>query len=214
MKTTGIFKINVLLAGVCALACLNADAIAQSRNNRNRRTQADQQSSSAPTLPAVPGQGFDAFRMARTRNIFDPDRRPIVQASSQPSRQQSPPPTRSDYVALTGTMVTEERALAFFSGSRSEYNKVLAADANIAGAKIAKITATGIEVERAGKKVTVTVGQTVPLDDSAPTAPPAATSPAGTSSTTDTAPSAPSAVPADASDLLKQMMERRQKELK
>jgi hypothetical protein len=212
MKTTAIFKINALLAGVCALAFFNADAVAQSR----RKSQREQQNAAAPV---VPGQGFDAFTMSRTRNIFDPDRRPIVQASSAaPTRQQSPPPTRADYVALTGTMVTEDRALAFFSGSRSEYNKVLAPDASIAGAKISKITPTGIEVERGGKKITVGVGQTVPLDDSAPAAAPAsAPAPAvsaATSSTTETTPSAPSAVPADAGDVLKRMMERRQQELK
>jgi hypothetical protein len=208
MKTTAIFKINALLAGVCALAFFNADAVAQSR----RKSQREQQNAAAPI---VPGQGFDAFTMSRTRNIFDPDRRPIVQASSAaPTRQQSPPSTRSDYVALTGTMVTEERALAFFSGSRSEYNKVLAPDASIAGAKISKITPTGIEVERGGKKITVSVGQTVPLDDSAPSAAPAPAVSAATSSTTETTPSAPSAAPADASDVLKRMMERRQQELK
>jgi hypothetical protein len=208
MKTTAIFKINALLAGVCALVFFNADAVAQSR----RKSQREQQNAAAPV---VPGQGFDAFTMSRTRNIFDPDRRPIVQASSAaPTRQQSPPPTRSDYVALTGTMVTEERALAFFSGSRSEYNKVLAPDASIAGAKISKITPTGIEVERGGKKITVSVGQTVPLDDSAPSAAPAPAVSAATSSTTETNPSAPGAAPADAGDVLKRMMERRQQELK
>jgi hypothetical protein len=218
MKTMKKFHPNGVAAVFCALVLFGTSAMAQSRRqqdpNRRNRQQGRQQADAAPDAP---GQGFDAFRMVRTRNIFDPDRRPIVQASTAPREVRSAPPTRSDYVALTGTMVTADKALAFFSGSRSEYNKVLSADQSIADVKITKITSDSIDVERAGKKITVAVGQTVPLDGSAPTAAPIA-APANaaptSSSGTETAPSSPGAPPADASDVLKRMMEKRQQELK
>lgn len=167
-------------------------------------------------LPDSP-KGFDAFRLVRTRNVFDPDRRPIpVPGANVPVVAR---PTRADYVALTGIMVTSDKALAFFSGSRADYSKVLPLNGEIAGAKVTKITPANIEVERDGKRVNVAVGQTVPLDGSAPSAAPA---PADVSAApSDSAPTVPgdnapnpNSPPANASDALRRMMERRQQELK
>ena len=121
----------------------------------------------APTLAhaAPPGLSFENYRMVRTRNVFDPDRRAM-----NPTQSTAPPvPIKeSDYIALTGTMINAGKALAFFSGSRSDFNKVLSVRDKIADATITNITATGVEVNRAGRKLTVTVGQTVPLDNSLP----------------------------------------------
>jgi hypothetical protein len=110
-------------------------------------------------------QGFDAFKMVRTRNIFDPDRRPPPSQSG--SAASAVPIAQSDYVALTGTLVTPEKALAFFSGSRADFDKVLAVKEKIAGATIAKITPGSVTIERAGKTSNVAVGWTIPLNGSA-----------------------------------------------
>jgi hypothetical protein len=115
--------------------------------------------------------GYDKFKLIHTRNIFDPDRRPIRTGPPAPT----PPPARTDYVALTGTFFDGERKqLAFFSGTRPEYNKVLSVHEQIAGATINKITGANVEVIRNGHPITVAVGQTVPFDNSAPTAAPGA----------------------------------------
>ena len=166
--------------------------------------------------------------MVRTRNIFDPER-------TGPATPQAPPPqgpvSQADYAALTGVLVTPEKTLAFFSGSRPEYSKVLATGGKIAGATVSKIGPGSVEVTRQKKTVTVAIGQTVPLDANtvpgpapapvpaipAPTpssyapqpngitpisAAPAAGSPASTGSA------------ADREAVLRRMMERRQRELR
>ena len=202
MKTsaTSRLRIGLALAGGWALLTFNgmAQTSQQRQGSEHRGTTAQ---------PAA-AQGYDAFRMLQTRNIFDPDRRPILtQATTLP---QTPPASRADYVALTGIMLTQDKALAFFSGSRADYNKVLAVNGDIAGAKLTKITTSAIEVERDGKRISIAVGQTVPLDASAPAAAPQNLPPP----TNNTAAPSANTPPADASEVLRRMMERRQQQLK
>lgn len=171
---------------------------------------------------------FDKYHMVQTRNVFDPDRRAMARPQAGPQNTggaaSSKPVTRGDYVALTGIMVTEGRSLAFFSGSRTEYDKVLEVKGSVAGATVTKITPTNIEVQRDGKTITVAVGQTVPFDDSEPAAAPAPVAPALDPETvsatvplpsTISSPSNPSSNPTapGTSDVLRRMMERRQREL-
>jgi hypothetical protein len=180
--------------------------------------------------------GFEAYKLVQTRNIFDPDRRALAShwGSNAPSSggsissrrsEYSAPRRNSDYIALTGILVTEDKSLAFFGGSRPDYDKVLTVKNLVAGATITKITAANIEVQRDGKSIVVAIGQTVPFDNSAPapapvpvaaTAPPLSDSPApssGGSITPNSPPAAPSA-PGSMSDVMKRMMERRQQQLK
>ncbi len=154
------------------------------------RTSTGFPSSPAPTgsTGAAPRSGYDAFRLFHTRNVFDPDRRPPRAVGSAPPPSATPPATRADFVALTGIMLADHRSLAFFSGSRAEYNKVLSVRDRIAGAEITQITPVSIEIDRAGRKTQVSVGQTVPFDGSAaPGAAPAPETFAGAPSTGSTA---------------------------
>lgn len=177
-----------------------------------------------------PPKGFDGnFALVKTRNIFDPQRQPGL-AGPAPT---AAPVTRSDFAALTGILVTSDKTLAFFSGSRPEFNTVLKPGASIAGATIARITPTFIEVTRDGKTIPVMVGQTVPLDAAsapgaapapAPIATPATAStpsipsnlPVTTTSAPASAPAAsPSSVPnVDREAVMRRMMQKRQQELR
>jgi len=152
---------------------------------------------------------YDSFRLVRTRNIFDPDRRAMVPASVVQAAPPSPPITPADFVALNGVLMTSDRTLAFFSGSRPEYSKVLPVQGSIAGATLLKITPDSIVVDRNGKQITVAVGQTIPLDGSAPAAAPVPvdSTPASPQTSSSAAP------PGNASETMRRMMERRQKEL-
>ena len=179
--------------------------------------------------PSAKKPSFDTYRLVKTRNIFDPDRRSMA-STPQATQPATKPVTRSDYVALTGVMVTDEKSLAFFSGSRSEYNKVLPEKSSIAGATVLKITASNILVERDGRQITVAVGQTVPLDGSAPVAAPApptddtASSSSSTNSNSNpnsnsrsnsgSQSSSRNAPSTDRSEIMRRMMERRQQQLK
>jgi Ni,Fe-hydrogenase III small subunit len=168
----------------------------------------------------APAQGFDAYRIVVQRNIFDPERQPIATGGAVQARVVEPPPKASDYIILTGVMVDNGKALAFFSGSQPAYDKVTEVNGDIAGAKVTKIAPGGIEVARAGRKIVVAVGQTVPFDDSAPGAPPAdatlasAAAPAmtGTTGAADLPPATPP-LPGNLTEVMRRMMERREHEL-
>jgi len=160
-------------------------------------------------------RNFDAYPMVVSRNIFDPERQPGVTPSSAEAGAASAAPVSSaDSAALTGTLLSAQKTLAFFSGTRPEWGGVFAVGSSIAGARLTKITSTGVEVEREGKTIVIAVGQSVPLDAhtapaAAPALAPAAPQP---SSVSPSAPTAPAS--ADREALLRRMMEKRQQELK
>jgi len=168
----------------------------------------------APSVPSKK-QGFENYALLRTRNIFDPDRQPgAVNNAPSASQTPTPPTTRADYAALTGIMITADKALAFFSGSRPEFNAVLATSGTIAGAVVTRITPDSVEVERDGKRIVIAVGQTVPLDaSSVPGSAPANISPLSASPTANAA-STPAPASVDRETLIRRMMEKRQQELK
>ncbi len=177
--------------------------------------------------PAEPAKGYDAFRLVRTRNIFDPNRRP-VRTEAPPPR--STPRTRSISFTLTGTMVRDGRSLAFFSGSRSEFSKVIGVGDSVANYKIAAIEPSQVELEHDGKKVTLAIGQPFkiepqPGEPAEPEEPEDAAKTEGTDGTKTTdgtsvpAPpgAPPNTPPASGSgnskdEIMRRMMERRAKE--
>lgn len=176
-------------------------------------------STPAPATQApAPLSGFEAFRTVRTRNIFDPNRRPVrVETPAPAPRPQVSytPRSRSNSLTLTGTVITNERSLAFFGGSRSEFNKVLTVGDTVAGMKVAAITPAGVTLENGATPTELAVGRYLNLDGgpasgSAPepveTNDPASPNP-------ETAPAATPAPTGDKNDVLRRMMERREKEM-
>jgi len=161
-------------------------------------------------------EAFESYRMVRLRNIFDPQRAPVANTSDQPQAVATPPPKASDYIVLTGVMFDGGRELAFFSGSRPDYDKVLPVNTDLVGAKLTRIAPSGIEIERAGKTIPIAIGQTVPFDSSPPGAPPASfAAAAAAASTSGTDDSDTSSVPsANLDAVMRRMMERRQQELR
>jgi len=161
-------------------------------------------------------QGFEAFSLLRTRNIFDPMRQPgvVYDANPAPTAQ---PTTAADYAALTGILATPEKTVAFFSGSRTEYHGVLTVGSFIAGARITRIAAHAIEIEREGRRFVIGIGQTVPLDalsypTNAPTVATAQFTPTASTPTAST-PTASAPVSADRETTIRRMRERRQQQL-
>jgi len=186
----------------------------------------------APKLAPTLEKGYATYRVIQTRNIFDPDRRPIrtespIGQSSRSVRESG----RSSYIALTGTMVTAERCLAFFTGSQSEYNVVIPTNSKIGSFTIKEITSSHVDLERDGKAYVLVVGKQMTPDGAnvavEVTAPPPSDSATASSSAAPAdgaapsdgaAPAAPAAPgapssPGDKSDLIRRMMERRQKEV-
>jgi hypothetical protein len=161
-----------------------------------------------------PLEGYNAFRLVRTRFIFDPERQATRSEAAVPRAQSAP--SRSNFIAVTGTMVTPGRTLAFFSGSQPEYSKVISVGETIADFKITSITPAQVELERAGQPIIVPVGRQLPLDGSTTAVAPTSLAPApdisGTPAANSSAPSA-AASTSDKSEILRRMMERRQKEV-
>ena len=171
-------------------------------------------------------KGYDAYRLVRTRNIFDPNRR-APRIESAPTRRESTPTNRPHYLKLTGTMVTETKTLAFFSGSKSEYSRVLSLGDSIADGKVTAITAQQVELQREGKPVILVVGgaplsldgtpidpsaleaEQHPPDTSRTSATPPSPSPDGAAPAAPTAPAAST----DKNEVLRRMLERRQQEM-
>ena len=175
---------------------------------------------SSMTIYAADGaKGYEAYKVVRTRNIFDPNRKVVRIEAPRPS---TPPRPRSSTFTLTGTMVREGKSLAFFGGSRSEFSKVISVGDSVANYKITAIEPAQVELEHEGKKVTLTIGKPFQIEakpgDPEPAEEPAP-APDGTPATSATdgaAPPAPAAPPAggDAkSEILRRMMERRAKEM-
>ena len=172
---------------------------------------------------AEPAKGYDAFRLVRTRSIFDPNRKPVrVEAP-----RAAAPRTRSSSFTLTGTMVRDGRSLAFFSGSRSEFSKVIGVGDSVANYKIAAIEPSQVELEHEGKKVTLAIGQPFkiepqPGEPAEPDEPEDAAKTEGTDGTKTTdgtsAPTPPNAPPPASGsgnskdEIMRRMMERRAKE--
>jgi hypothetical protein len=175
----------------------------------------------APILAtaAENAKGYDAFALVRTRNIFDPNRRaPVKQTEARPVAPSRP---KSVHLSLTGTMVTDGKSLAFFNGSRSEFNKIIGVGEKIGDFTIASITGGQVDLEQAGTKTTLAVGKRLQLEGTeadatepepgAPfgDAPAASSDPSKPAAPTSTAPSGGSP-----SEILKRMMERRAQEMK
>jgi len=175
----------------------------------------------ASAFAADGGKGYEAYKLVRTRNIFDPNRKPVREA---PPRSNTPPRPRSSTFTLTGTMVREGRSLAFFSGSRSEFSKVISVGDSVANYKIIAIQPAQVELEHDGKKLMLAIGKPFQIErapgapgDPEPTDDPPP--PDSTNTTDSAAPPSTQATPAvpagtDAkSEIIRRMMERRAKEM-
>jgi hypothetical protein len=168
--------------------------------------------SAPPTRPPTRGStSFEAFRLISERNIFDPYR------TGRSNRTDEAPP-RPDTVTLVGTMDYDKGPHAFFDGSAPAYRKALRTGDTIADYTVTGITHDSVELTQAGTKLTLAIGQqlrrppggtwsvapadTVRREADAP--------PAASDSTTSPTP----ATPAASSDVVKRLMEQRQKQLK
>ena len=171
-------------------------------------------------LSAENGKGYEAFKIVRTRNIFDPNRKPV---RNEAPRAPEPRRPRSSTFTLTGTMVREGRSLAFFGGSRSEFSKVISVGDSVANYKITTIEPGQVELEREGKKMTLAIGKPFTIesapgavaepDEPEPPAEGAKTEGAEGTKTTDAAAPAPPTGGDAKSEILRKMMERRAKEM-
>jgi hypothetical protein len=132
------------------------------------------------------------------------------------------PPARSfDALTLVGTMSYEKGTFAFFDGTSSEYKKALKLTDAIAGYKVANIAPNSVKLASGTNELELRVGAQLRREEDGPwllasqstpyTATPASTS-TNAAATTTTTTGSDAATGGAESDIIKKLMEKREKE--
>lgn len=103
---------------------------------------------------------YPAFsRFISDRNIFDPSRRPRTVRTETPPPAPKPRPAVTPSFSLVGTMDYGKGVFAFFDGTSTGYRKSVQNDGEIAGYKVAEILPTGVTlVGPDNSRVTMKIG--------------------------------------------------------
>jgi hypothetical protein len=162
------------------------------------------ESSSTNAGPSV--LDYAAFRVVAERNIFDPNRSP--RSTSAPVR-----PKTVESFTLVGTMSYEKGVFAFFDGTSSDYRKAVKTHDSIAGYSVVAISPDSVKLLRNTNLLDLAVGvQMRRRDDGVWERSESATAYAATTTTTSSTPSSEPAASGAESDILKKMMQRRERE--
>ena len=173
------------------------------RQRRPRTSNGSPSSGPAGTNNIRSPLDYSAFRVVADRNIFDPNR--------APRSTRAPAPQRTiDSFSLVGTMSYEKGDFAFFDGSSSDYKKVLKTNDVIAGYKIVTISPELVTVAAGTNQLGLKVGTQMRRGEDGRWE--RAASPAAY--TANSSPSSSTESPSNAadSDIIKKMMQRREKE--
>jgi hypothetical protein len=184
-------------------------------SGRNRDSRRDGRRGGNATSPPSPaGPGMDAFKILAQRNIFDPNRRPNSGRAPRPPVESRPP--RVETISLLGTLISDKGAFAFFDGTDTKYQKVLSASGEIAGYKVSRITQRSTRLTSKDAAIEMKVGMQLRLQEDGKWRLVAEAGPAtGGSGTSASSSSSTEGLDADsaASDVLKKLMQQREKEL-
>jgi len=175
----------------------------RSRPAGNAQTNGYSQTDSARTNGTPTSLEYSAFRLVADRNIFDPNRSP--RSTGAPVR-----PKTIDSFTLVGTMSYEKGVFAFFDGTSSDYKKAARPEDVIAGYKVIAISPESVKLMLKTNVMELRVGsQMHRREDGTWERSSGSASYAEASSTP-----ASTAAPASGaeSDVIKKMMQRREKE--
>jgi len=105
------------------------------------------------------GPQFDSFRLISDRNIFNANRR---RGRTDATTETARPVVQDERVYLVGAwihdVVTSRVAVAFFEGTKSDYNTSRKAGESIAGYRVAEIRTDGVKLEQTGGPIELPVG--------------------------------------------------------
>jgi hypothetical protein len=166
-----------------------------------------------PRAPVRPD--YASFRVVIERNIFNASR-----SGRQPTRERESPrrPARTDSFGLVGTMLYENGAVAFFDGSSADYRQALKPGGVIAGFQLETVRTDGVILRRESNTFELLLGAQMRRDDGGEWKAGGqfdAASFAGTGGSGNGASSAPAAATGgsgEVSDVLKRLMEKRERE--
>lgn len=216
-----------LLAAAMALVCLGlSSALPAAETN----APASPTASAAPAAPATNTTSrldYNHYRLIAERNIFNGTRSP-GRANTPRDTRRAP---RVDEFALAGTMSYEKGRYAFFDGSSSDYRKVLQEGGRIGGFTVSEITPRSVKLAAEGKTLELPINAQMRREDEGAWrtsgrsyASSSSTSNSSSSNTGSDRPGGSDAKPASSSssssssgemsDVLKRLMEQREKETK
>jgi hypothetical protein len=149
---------------------------------------------------------YSAFRLVADRNIFDPNRFP----RSKPDQVQR---KNVESFSLVGTMSYEKGDFAFFDGTSSDYKKVLKASETIAGYKVLAVLPDSVKLARSTNELVLAVGTQLRRRDDGTWVPAAGAAAYDASpASSNGSPQSETASGVAESDIIKRMMQRREKE--
>jgi hypothetical protein len=184
-----------------------------STSDYGRGGDASQTNAPAGTNGSVARLDYSAFKVIVDRNIFDPNRYP--HRPGEPRVR--PTPKTVDSLTLVGTMTYEKGTFAFFDGTSSDYKKALKLNDVVAGYKVTNIAPNSVKLAAGTNDLELKVGMQLRREEDGPwlltgqagsyTAAPTSTS---TNAAASTSPDAASG--GAESDIIKKLMQRREKE--
>ncbi|MDO8542642.1 MAG: hypothetical protein Q7S40_19555 [Opitutaceae bacterium] len=200
------------LAFPTAMAALLVSAPAAHAAKAGRR-----EASAAPAPAAAPAgnsaaasaSSFENFRSIVDRNIFNPNR----VSRSRAAPQVEPP--HVDSVALVGTMLSETGAYAFFDSTDPRYRRNLREGELLAGLTVKRVTPQGVELVQQDQTLTLRVNEQLRRTEGGNwRVSPREGTRQEIARATATEPGGMPPIPPDASEVLRRLMEKRQKQLK
>jgi len=179
---------------------------ARSRRFRRQRGQ-NQDSGSSSSQSSTNSNPLDYanFKIVADRNIFNPNRR----GARQPNDYVPP---AVDSFSLVGTMSYEKGTFAFFSGSRSQYQKALKLDDSIAGYKVASIGENTVKLAQGTNQIELRMGMQMRREENGPWRASSSLQSYASAPASNPAAASDSVPPGPESDVLKRLMKRHEEE--
>lgn len=181
----------------------------QIRSRSDRQANGNSQASATAATNGPASLEYSAFRLVADRNIFDPNR----QAHNPGVRVQ---PKTVDAFTLVGTLSYEKGDFAFFDGTSSDYRKVLKTADSIGGYKVVSVLPDAVKLahDPGTNELVLAVGTQLRRQEDGTwmqaTTPAAYT--AGPASSSNGPAQPETAASGPESDIIKRMMQRREKE--
>src|SRR3954471_8085705 len=109
---------------------------------------------------------FPSFHIIPERNIFNMNRSPRSAYSRPVRTEPERRPSRSESIALLGTMSYEKGRFAFFDGSSSQYHQVLSSSNSIGGFTITEVAPNYVKLASTnGQPIELPVGKQLKRQD-------------------------------------------------
>ncbi len=145
--------VAALFALLCCATALPAHAAKARKEARAAgASAAPVAASSATSATPVPASDFEAFRLIVERNIFNPNR-------TGRSRAAEEAPPRFDTFALVGTLQSEGKVVAIFDSTDDALRKSASEGGTVADFTVKKISPNSVELVAGEKSLVLRMGQ-------------------------------------------------------